>query len=597
MSFETEEQYKLRISELQKEIESLKQKLTSKIKSERYGLSWIDVPEAFDKESENKIPVLSEVKEKSIKNKDGKPTHILIEGDNYHALTCLNYTHAGKIDVIYIDPPYNTGSDGFTYKDARFLKEYPDGTPVPKDHPLRHSYWLSFMEKRLKLARNLLSDKGVIFISIDDNEYSQLKLLCDHLLDGTQYVATFQRLTTKSGKTPLNFMTSHDYVLCYARKKLNIFIGTSFEDNSYKYQDEFFKLRGKYNLKQPLDCNSISYSNSLDYPIEHDNVLYYPGGDYNKFLARQNGKYLQKDYAWRWSKDLYEFGLKNGWIVFKNGRIYTKGYLNATIENNDGEYNIVYREKTRKRSTIDFIDNNYSNDIAKKQLLSLNIKAKFDYPKPINLISDLIKTYFSDKAVVLDFFAGSGTTLHATMQLNEEDGGKRQCILVQQREAEANICEIITYERNRRVIQGYTNAKGEKVAGLGNSLKYYRTDFVGKHTADLANDEDRIILAQKAGCLISLCENTLEEITTTKYYQIFTDGKRFTGIYFSDDTERLPEFVEEIEGKDAHTAVYIFCWGSPDIYENEFNNLKNISIKAIPQPILEIYKTIYSGEE
>jgi len=118
---------------------------------------------------------LTEVKEKAIKNKDGKPTHILIEGDNYHSLTCLNYTHKNKIDLIYIDPPYNTGSDGFRYKDKRVLDKYPDGSEVPKDHPLRHSYWLSFMSKRLELAKDLLSDSGLIFISIDDNELAQLK--------------------------------------------------------------------------------------------------------------------------------------------------------------------------------------------------------------------------------------------------------------------------------------------------------------------------------------------------------------------------------------------------------------------------------------
>ncbi len=109
------------------------------------------------------------VKEKAIKTDDEKPTHLLIEGDNYHSLTCLNYTHKNKIDLIYIDPPYNTGSDGFRYKDKRVLDKYPDGTEVPKDHPLRHSYWLSFMNKRLELAHNLLKDDAVIFISINED--------------------------------------------------------------------------------------------------------------------------------------------------------------------------------------------------------------------------------------------------------------------------------------------------------------------------------------------------------------------------------------------------------------------------------------------
>lgn len=602
-----QEQQQIRIRELEKEIA----RLHAQIKEQRYGLTWLDVPEAFEADSENKIPILEEVKEKAINvpcrdaarhfSTEKSAPHIIIEGDNYHALTCLNYTHRGKIDVIYIDPPYNTGSDGFTYKDKRILKEFPDGSPVPKEHPLRHSYWLSFMSKRLELAKNLLSDNGVIFISIDDNEQANLKLLCDKVFGEENFVATFQRLTTKSGKTPLTFMVSHESLMCYVKNNLDIFVGTPFEDDSYKFEDEYVELRGKYNLKQPLDCNSISYSPSLDYPIEYCNQIYYPGGDYEKYKKRQGGSYLQKDYAWRWSKELFDFGLQNGWIVFKNGRIYTKGYLNATIENVNGEYQIVYRDKTRKRSTIDFIDNAYSNDIAKKQLMSLNINTKFDYPKPLNFISDLIHTHYSQSATILDFFAGSGTTLHATMKLNAEDGGNRQCILVQQKEGDNNICENVTYERNRRVMCGYTNAKGELVEGLGGRLKYYRTAFVGKNASRTATDADRVELSLKAGYLLALGENTLEEISHTESYQIFADGEnpqKYTAIFFTENYAKLPDFVAEIEQLRANAAtpvefaVYIFCWGQPDVFEGEFNSLRGISLKAIPQPILDVYKSI-----
>ncbi|MBO4543122.1 MAG: site-specific DNA-methyltransferase, partial [Bacteroidales bacterium] len=185
-----ENEYQQRIEQLEREVADLKTKLTAKQKTTRYGLVWEDVPEAFEKEAENKIPILEEVKDKAIKNDDGKPTHILIEGDNYHALQCLNYTHRGKVDVIYIDPPYNTGSDGFTYKDKRFLDQFPNGTTIPKEHPLRHSTWLSFMSKRLELAKNLLSEKGVIFISIDDNEQANLKLLCDKVFGEDSFVTT-----------------------------------------------------------------------------------------------------------------------------------------------------------------------------------------------------------------------------------------------------------------------------------------------------------------------------------------------------------------------------------------------------------------------
>ena len=149
------------IDELHRKIKDLEGEvayLNAQLKQDnRFGLHWIDVPEAFEAGGENAIPILEEVSDLSITTDDGKPTHILIEGDNYHALTCLNYTHQGKVDVIYIDPPYNTGSDGFTYKDKRFLDKYPDGTQLPKNHPLRHSSWLSFMDKRMRVCHKSMA--------------------------------------------------------------------------------------------------------------------------------------------------------------------------------------------------------------------------------------------------------------------------------------------------------------------------------------------------------------------------------------------------------------------------------------------------------
>ena len=186
---ESREELLLKIKDLEDEVKKLN--LTIRKDSEmKYGLRWIDVPEAFEKESENKIPILEEVKDKSINNNDDKPTHILIEGDNYHALKCLNYTHKNKIDIIYIDPPYNTGSN-FSYRDKRDMERYPDGTPVDKNHPLRHSYWLSFMEKRLRLAYNLLKDDGCIFVSINEDEVAQLKLLLDKIYKPENYITIF----------------------------------------------------------------------------------------------------------------------------------------------------------------------------------------------------------------------------------------------------------------------------------------------------------------------------------------------------------------------------------------------------------------------
>lgn len=210
--------------ELLKQIRDLKKEvahLNSQIKQQHYGLTWLDAPEAFDRESENSIPILEEVSELAINNNDGKPTHILIEGDNYHALTCLNYTHKGKIDVIYIDPPYNTGKDGFTYRDSRFLKEYPDGGKVPLNHPLRHSYWLSFMNKRLRLAKELLSENGLIFISIDDHEQANLKLVCDNIFGQENFCATYYWKKTQTPPSLAHKVRKKlEHVMCYSKQHI-----------------------------------------------------------------------------------------------------------------------------------------------------------------------------------------------------------------------------------------------------------------------------------------------------------------------------------------------------------------------------------------
>ena len=392
--------------------------------------------------------------------------NLYIEGDNLEVLKLLQNSYMGKVKMIYIDPPYNTGND-FVYHDdfAQSAEEYDESNRDEEGNRYRkntdsngrfHSDWCSMIYTRLMIARSLLTDDGVIFISIDDNEQRNLRNICDEIFGESNYIATFPRLTTKSGKTPLTYMISHDYILCYVKNAKDVFTGKAYEDDSYKYEDEYVTERGKYNLKQPLDCNSISYSKGLDYPIEHEGVTYYPGGDYQKYLERKNGNFLKKDYAWRWSRDLFEFGLKNGWIVFQNGRIYTKGYLNASIEkNSDGTYSICQREKTRKLSTIDFVKNEYSNDIAKKQVASYKIDAKFDYPKPYNLIYDLMESYINIDCIVLDFFSGSSSTADAVMRLNLSDKGMRRFIMVQlQEEVEGNeeyktICEIAK-ERIRR---------------------------------------------------------------------------------------------------------------------------------------------------
>lgn len=554
----------------------------------KYGLVWEDKPEDIEEQLREDLPVLVERNDDKvhpiISDNPDAPNHLIIEGDNLAALTELSYTHAGKIDVIYIDPPYNTGNKDFVYNDNY----------VDKEDSYRHSKWLSFIAKRMRIAKQLLSERGVVFISIDDNEQANLKLLCDEIFGENNFVSIFPRLTTKSGKTPLNYMISHDYVLCYVSSEQDIFTGTPFEDDSYKFSDEYVATRGKYNLKQPLDCNSISYSPSLDYIIEYEGTIYYPGGSKEKYQERKAGKHLPKDYAWRWSKEMFDFGLAQGWIVFKNGRIYTKGYLNAIIEKqSNGRYGITYRDKVRKRSTIDFITNEFSNDIAKKQLLSFALNDKFDFPKPYTLISALIQTYRFKNCTVLDFFAGSGSTGHAVLTLNAEDGGKRTCILCTNNEN--GICENVTYERNKRVIEGYTKPNGDEVAGLtDNNLRYYRTEFLPRERS-VKNMRE---LVQASTGLLCIKNDLYSEATfggrkmNAKYARYFENaGKRMLVIY----EERAIPFISDIiktmpEGE--KIKVYVFSHGSY-AYDDEFAEVENrVELCALPQAIYDAYQKV-----
>ncbi|MGN1275317.1 MAG: site-specific DNA-methyltransferase [Thermoguttaceae bacterium] len=463
-----------------------------------------------------------------------------------------------------MDPPYNTGSDGFTYRARRFVKEKPDGTPVPKDHPLRHSYWLSFMSKRLELAKNLLSDRGVIFISIDDNEQANLKLLCDRIFREENFVGIFLKQSKVGGGSDSKFIVKeHEYCIVYA-KNINSTPEMFMEHDEeylkrYKEQDEngrfFWDTFARPGLKNPIHYDIIAPDGTV------------------------------MDYGWIHGKERFQQELKNGIVRIvpkKEGgwSVQFKQYLNL-------------QGKKPRSMTMDF-----GGSIEGKNDISALFDSDriFSYPKSVKYIRTLLNTVSDKKSIILDFFAGSGTTLHAVMKLNEEDGGSRQCILIQLNEG--GICQYVTYERNRRVMQGYTNSKGEAVPGLGNSLKYYRTAFVGRNPPRRALDSDRLELACKAGNLLALAENTLFEIERTEAFQIFTDAadpQNVTAIYFLEDIDRLEEFqarVEALAEQAGKVAVYIFSWDDGAIYDSMFDACRNVEVKSIPQPILEIYKTL-----
>ena len=350
--------------------------------------------------------------------------------------------------MIYIDPPYNTGHD-FIYKDKFRMDEedYAAQTELFDEegnkqfaenndsNPRFHSDWCSMIYPRLLLARNLLSDDGIIFISIDDHEQAVLKMMCNEIFGEDNFIACFPRITKKSGKTTEAIANNHDYVLMFSKTSLPQIYLPMHTDSGFKYADEYEQVRGKYKLNQTLDYDSLQYSPSLDYPIELNGETFYPGSSYEKYVERQNGHHNRADWAWRWSKELFEFGYQNGFITIKkyknHSRIYTKTYQNAQIIKDANGFHIDYKQRTKSISTLLFTENQFSNDSSKKSLTQLFNGNIFDYSKPISLLKELVCFSTKGNDIILDFFSGSATTAHAVMQLNAEDGGRRKFIMVQ----------------------------------------------------------------------------------------------------------------------------------------------------------------------
>ena len=469
--------------------------------------------------------------------------NLYIEGDNLEVLKLLQEAYLGKVRMIYIDPPYNTGND-FIYADD-FMRSQEEeneqmGMYDEDDNRLFkntdtngkfHSDWCSMIYSRLLLSRSLLTEDGVIFISIDDNEIDDLMKIANDVFGKDNFLACFPRVTKKAGKTTDAIAKNHDYILAFSKSFAPTLFLPSHTDDGFRFSDEYEAQRGKYKLNQTLDYDSLQYSASLDYPITVEGETFYPGQSYEKYLERKHGKHARADWAWRWSKDLFDFGYKNGFIVIKRydgySRIYTKTYQNCKIVKKNLGFEIEYIQRTRAISTLEFIENEYSNDNSKKNLLSLFNSSVFDYSKPTVLLKTLAQYSSSSDDIVMDFFSGSATTAHAVMQLNAEDGGHRKFIMVQLPEScdensEAykagykNICEI-GKERIRRAGEKIKEESplttqdldiGFRVLKLDDSnmkdVYYAADDYDQQNLMDMVSNikEDRTDLDLLFGCLL-----------------------------------------------------------------------------------------------
>ncbi len=559
-----------RVSELEATIKKLKNQ-------KKYGLVWEDKPEDVILQCKENVPILKEVKTRKIVTDNSAPANILIEGDNYHSLSVLNYTHKNKVDVIYIDPPYNTGNASWKYNN-----NYVDDLDN-----YRHSKWISMMKSRLCLGKNLLTSSGFIVCAIDHFELFTLGLLMDEIFGEENRLGVVSVVHQARGRwMDKNFSASNEFMLVYSKTKgtniKNVVIDPE-KKAKFVLQDE----KGLYYLK---------------------NYIVIQGG---------GGGVTRKDKPNFWypiyvSKDLKEISLekKDGyekvlpitnsgreltWITVPETFLERFKYGEVEIKLEKGKIVIYRKFREQQIITTHWIDSRYNatshGTLLLEKILGKNI---FEYPKSLYLLIDILKLTTKQDSIVLDFFAGSGTTGHAVLELNKEDGGSRKFILCTNNEnnngGSGGIAENVCYPRIKAVINGYKNKKDETVEGLGGNLSYYKTDLVNIGKLHKISDESKIKVTYQAGEMIAIREDTLEEIEKNDWWQIFEGNGKVSAIYFKEDKAKIQELIKLLEKKDVPTALYVFSWGKNE-YKNEYST-KHIRVEDIPEPILEVYKEI-----
>ncbi|MCX6716054.1 MAG: site-specific DNA-methyltransferase [Candidatus Taylorbacteria bacterium] len=584
-------------------------KIVEKLESrKKYGLIWDEekVKEQFEKDAENALPVLKEIKSKEIVDNDpSKPVNFLIEGDNYHALSVLNFTHQGKIDLIYIDPPYNTENKDFKYNDSY----------IDKQDVYRHSKWLSFMNKRLRLASNLLKENGAIFISINEEEFAHLKILCDEIFGDANYMVNFTvkvRHEDRILKGDKDFHEVVEYLLLYRkssefkplkRKRDN----TSNEEYVYEVRELISKPKevkfgnkivqvfkpGQYEITKKESSENLLKKINIRGSIKEGNSS---GRFYMRYiepLAKDQNAYLYKapdiggdDRGCRYFVTPESDKQING-SYFQGipvDRLDVKEVPYPNYMDFEEEFNSVGYE-----GGIEF----------------RNGKKPLAFLQKIFEIGNLVD---NKDATILDFFAGSGTTGHAVLKMNKEDAGRRSFILctnnelngkerelrdkgLSENEIQAHgICQYITYPRIQKVIEGYKNPKGEATDGLGGSLKYFKTKFVKKYNN---GDDFKSRITNECTEMLCLREGVFEEVKKGVNYRIFKHNEKVMAVYYSLERASLPILMKELADMASEKILYCFTLDQGGFENKEFKSWDGVTVEPIPQKILEVYKQIY----
>lgn len=557
-----------RIDEMSRdELLELVQEMKTKNK---YGLVWEEKVEDVAEQCRNYLPILTEIRDREIISDKTKPINLLVEGDNFHALSVLNFTHEKAIDVIYVDPPFNTGSRSWKYNN-----DY-----VDKDDSYKHSKFISFLYKRFQLAKKLLTENGIFICAIDDYEVHNVRHILDEIFGERNRLGSIVVVHNPRGRNDDKFFaTMHEYMLIYARDASKATIG-HFELT----QDD----KDKYNKRDVIsDFNETSFirtgNNSrrterpnLYYPIYYNselNTLDLEPSPNSVELLPINGKGEER--TWRWDRKTF-FEKKDTELLVRKVHDQFRIFKKRRITNIIGT----------KPKTV-WSDSKYdasSNGIMLLQDMFNGVNP-FPYPKSLHTVKDILFLTTTSKSVILDFFAGSGTTGHAVFELNQADNGSRQFILCT--DNENNIAEHICYERIKKVINGYVSSKSKNVKGLGGNLKYFSTSFI----PSLPTDDNKKRITANSIDLICIKENSFERVQENEYWSIFRNSDYYTAIVF--ETNEISSLKATLRSFNHSVHIYIFSL-SNDTYDEEFEDLNfPVTLCPIPESILKVYRRIF----
>lgn len=535
-----------------KEIEKLREK-------RKYGLTWEDQTEDVAELCKIKIPVLVESKEMQIKAAGNNIDHILIEGDNYHALSVLNYTHKGRIDLIYIDPPYNTGND----KEWKFNDKF-----VNSEDAYKHSKWLSFMSKRIQLSFDLLSSEGAMFISIDDNEQGHLKLLCDQIFQ-ERNVETYV-WNVKDGseggmpKTAKGTVRKeHEYLIVCFKDKGSVQFN--------KYMD--FPYLDKEDWNNPDDDPRGPWM-SGNFSRGRDGK---PGSNFYTITTPTGTEYTRN---WSIPEDVF---LK----LRKDNRIYFS-------KNGNGVPRIkVFQNEPHPTIQSSIFSDLKSSVSGKNLIIDILGKCDFNHPKPVELIKRIITIASKKNSIILDFFAGTGTTGHAVLSQNEDDEGTRTFILCTNNEDNnengTKIASDICQPRLKKVMEGYVGTVSKEYhEPLGGNMKYFLTDFVDAYPTD----HNKKILADVSTEMLCLAEGCYTPVQEGLFYRVFKNSlEKYIGIVYDD--EGIDDIKQVIAKRNRKFSIYIFSLDQ-SAREEDFEDLAHlVELKPIPESILNVYRRLF----